>query len=132
MEPFTEEWWDHCLTNAPDASRIPATEIEVNELPPGPLAHRVEQGTFNPTVPGSSPGRPTKTTKGGEVDRRTIPRNKHDPALLQRVDDTTNDWEATPYQKLSDTQLGRLTKLLEVLGPEAVDSLRRQAGIGGY
>ncbi len=25
----------------------------------GPLAHRVEQGTFNPKVPGSSPGRPT-------------------------------------------------------------------------
>ena len=25
----------------------------------GSLAHRVEQGTFNPKVPGSSPGRPT-------------------------------------------------------------------------
>ena len=25
----------------------------------GPLAHRVEQGTFNPKVPGSRPGRPT-------------------------------------------------------------------------
>ncbi len=25
----------------------------------GPLAHLVEQGTFNPKVPGSSPGRPT-------------------------------------------------------------------------
>ena len=30
--------------------------------PAGPLAHRVEQGTFNPKVPGSSPGRPTKKT----------------------------------------------------------------------
>ena len=28
-------------------------------FPAGPLAHRVEQGTFNPKVPGSSPGRPT-------------------------------------------------------------------------
>ena len=28
-------------------------------MPEGPLAHRVEQGTFNPKVPGSSPGRPT-------------------------------------------------------------------------
>ena len=27
--------------------------------PPGPLAHRVEQETFNLKVPGSSPGRPT-------------------------------------------------------------------------
>ena len=27
----------------------------------GPLAHRVEQWTFNPKVPGSSPGRPTRT-----------------------------------------------------------------------
>ena len=26
---------------------------------PGPLAHREEQGTFNPKVPGSRPGRPT-------------------------------------------------------------------------
>ncbi len=26
----------------------------------GPLAHRVEQGTFNPKVPGSRPGRPTR------------------------------------------------------------------------
>ena len=25
----------------------------------GPLAHREEQGTFNPKVPGSRPGRPT-------------------------------------------------------------------------
>ena len=29
----------------------------------GPLAHRVEQGTFNPKVPGSRPGRPTSKTK---------------------------------------------------------------------
>ena len=27
----------------------------------GPLAHQVEQGTFNPKVPGSSPGRPTSS-----------------------------------------------------------------------
>ena len=27
---------------------------------PGSLAHREEQGTFNPKVPGSRPGRPTK------------------------------------------------------------------------
>ncbi len=27
----------------------------------GPLAHLVEQGTFNPKVPGSSPGRPTRS-----------------------------------------------------------------------
>ena len=31
-----------------------------HERPAGPLAHRVEQGTFNPKVPGSSPGRPTE------------------------------------------------------------------------
>ena len=30
-------------------------------MPEGPLAHRVEQGTFNPKVPGSSPGRPTSS-----------------------------------------------------------------------
>jgi hypothetical protein len=29
----------------------------------GPLAHRVEQGTFNPKVPGSRPGRPTEKTQ---------------------------------------------------------------------
>jgi len=29
----------------------------------GPLAHREEQGTFNPKVPGSRPGRPTSKTK---------------------------------------------------------------------
>ena len=132
MEPFTDEWWDHCLTNAPHASQIPSTQTEpetVEELFLGPLAHRVEQGTFNPKVPGSSPGRPTIEEK---VDRRTIPRNKHSPELMQRVEDTREDWEGTPYQKLNDTQLGRLTKLLDLLGPEAVDSLRRQAGIGGY
>ena len=28
-------------------------------VPPGPLAHRVEQGTFNPKVQGSRPWRPT-------------------------------------------------------------------------
>ncbi len=31
----------------------------------GPLAHRVEQGTFNPKVPGSSPGRPTAAPIAG-------------------------------------------------------------------
>ena len=31
----------------------------------GPLAHRVEQGTFNPKVPGSSPGRPTSFSDRG-------------------------------------------------------------------
>ena len=31
----------------------------------GPLAHRVEQGTFNPKVPGSRPGRPTKVLVTG-------------------------------------------------------------------
>lgn len=30
-------------------------------LRPGPLAHPEEQGTFNPKVPGSRPGRPTKS-----------------------------------------------------------------------
>jgi hypothetical protein len=30
----------------------------------GPLAHRVEQGTFNPKVPGSRPGRPTSSHHG--------------------------------------------------------------------
>ena len=30
----------------------------------GPLAHLVEQGTFNPKVPGSSPGRPTTKQAG--------------------------------------------------------------------
>ena len=33
----------------------------------GPLAHRVEQGTFNPKVPGSSPGRPTTKIAGQAV-----------------------------------------------------------------
>ena len=38
-------------------------QLEWNDKPAslhfGSLAHRVEQGTFNPKVPGSSPGRPT-------------------------------------------------------------------------
>ncbi len=34
-------------------------ELRVIVLTPGPLAHRVEQGTFNPQVLGSSPRRPT-------------------------------------------------------------------------
>ena len=29
----------------------------------GPLAHPEEQGTFNPKVPGSRPGRPTASTR---------------------------------------------------------------------
>jgi hypothetical protein len=33
--------------------------VTLHSLVVGPLAHRVEQGTFNPKVPGSSPGRPT-------------------------------------------------------------------------
>ncbi len=33
----------------------------IYKSPAGPLAHRVEQGTFNPKVPGSSPGRPTSS-----------------------------------------------------------------------
>jgi hypothetical protein len=33
----------------------------------GPLAHREEQGTFNPKVPGSRPGRPTKLLVRGLV-----------------------------------------------------------------
>jgi 4'-phosphopantetheinyl transferase len=44
----------------------------------GPLAHRVEQGTFNPKVPGSSPGRPT-------VNDVLVPpgtEEGHDPARL--------------------------------------------------
>jgi len=32
----------------------------------GPLAHREEQGTFNPQAPGSRPGRPTSSTKDFE------------------------------------------------------------------
>jgi hypothetical protein len=37
-----------------------APAILANEIRAGPLAHQVEQGTFNPKVPGSSPGRPTR------------------------------------------------------------------------
>ena len=40
-------WWS--------APRPPAAWLATS----GPLAHRVEQGTFYPKVPGSSPGRPT-------------------------------------------------------------------------
>ena len=36
-----------------------ATTANPKWLSEGPLAHQVEQGTFNPKVPGSSPGRPT-------------------------------------------------------------------------
>ena len=37
-----------------------ATSALLSDIfPAGPLAHQVEQGTFNPKVPGSSPGRPT-------------------------------------------------------------------------
>ncbi len=42
---------------------------------PGPLAHRVEQGTFNPKVPGSSPGRPTSIEKSMTSDS-SIPANE--------------------------------------------------------
>ncbi len=38
----------------------------------GPLAHRVEQGTFNPKVPGSSPGRPTRISPG-QRDSAAVP-----------------------------------------------------------
>ncbi len=37
------------------------TSATLRQLLEGPLAHRVEQGTFNPKVPGSSPGRPTSS-----------------------------------------------------------------------
>ena len=44
------------------ASHQPRASRRYASIIPGPLAHRVEQGTFNPKVPGSSPGRPTDTT----------------------------------------------------------------------
>ena len=45
-------WHARMMETSPGQSR---------RLPDGPLAHRVEQGTFNPKVPGSSPGRPTRS-----------------------------------------------------------------------
>src|SRR5665213_2536283 len=52
-----------------------ATSVRDIELPRfGPLAHREEQGTFNPKVPGSRPGRPTSKAKdfGVKKDSNTI------------------------------------------------------------
>ena len=54
----------------------------------GPLAHRVEQGTFNPKVPGSSPGRPTVFPRDRWTDGpkwplpRTTPGQRADPRCL--------------------------------------------------
>src|SRR5581483_2517752 len=42
-----------------DAHRRIIPGASIRNITPGPLAHRVEQGTFNPKAPGSSPGRPT-------------------------------------------------------------------------
>src|SRR5271166_6021338 len=42
----------------------------------GPLAHRVEQGTFNPKVPGSSPGRPTRDPHSERSPQR-VPASGH-------------------------------------------------------
>jgi hypothetical protein len=39
--------------------RFPGGALCTYSFCPGPLAHREEQGTFNPKVPGSRPGRPT-------------------------------------------------------------------------
>ena len=38
----------------------------------GPLAHRVEQGTFNPKVAGSRPARPTHITDASAIAARTM------------------------------------------------------------
>ena len=52
LEPYLVPGWCRVFSGA--FSRT-------SSCSPGPLAHRVEQGTFNPKVPGSSPGRPTSS-----------------------------------------------------------------------
>ena len=52
----------------------------------GSLAHRVEQGTFNPQVPGSSPGRPTSSEQDSGTppvgrDRQAFPMFSHQRAV---------------------------------------------------
>ena len=52
----------------------------------GSLAHRVEQGTFNPKVPGSSPGRPTSSEQVSGTppvgrDRQAFPMFSHQRAV---------------------------------------------------
>ena len=52
----------------------------------GSLAHRVEQGTFNPKVPGSSPGRPTSSEQVSGTppvgrDRQDFPMFSHQRAV---------------------------------------------------
>ena len=42
---------------------------------PGPLAHPEEQGTFNPKVPGSRPGRPTESGSPSQPTETGPPRN---------------------------------------------------------
>ena len=48
-----------CEDGTRDGRREQGLHPAPGDVPGGPLAHRVEQGTFNPKVPGSSPGRPT-------------------------------------------------------------------------
>ena len=45
----------------------------------GPLAHPEEQGTFNPKVPGSRPGRPTGKTQPRSCIQSRL-RDRHYPA----------------------------------------------------
>ena len=50
--------------------RVPC--LTGNLAVPGPLAHPEEQRTFNPKVPGSRPGRPTRSEHISEVSTLTI------------------------------------------------------------
>ena len=52
---------------------------------PGPLAHREEQGTFNPKVPGSRPGRPTTHRPTTHRAARSENRLAHDGGHLPRT-----------------------------------------------
>ena len=64
----------------------------------GPLAHPEEQGTFNPKVPGSRPGRPTRSSIGpSEVVVSEV--NPHDASIAR-----------TPVPTIG------VTLLLEVVG----------------
>jgi len=56
------------LTRGAEKEWGPARRSGTVDRKDGPLAHRVEQGTFNPKVRGSRPRRPTKRRPSMHVD----------------------------------------------------------------
>ena len=56
MPPGDHTWTPFEAGWSPASSRAFSRKLSCT---PGPLAHPEEQGTFNPKVPGSRPGRPT-------------------------------------------------------------------------